>query len=232
VQIVKSIHVNCYENSLLIRVDQIGAACHTGFPTCYYRELTPANELVATRIRSFDPEVVYGANAQIELWLGAYQWLADHDLAAVSSTSRLLRGAEVPALVSRISEELLELGGVVSGDHGHLDQSSDILLEGSQVLYWLVLAELRSGRNVPRLASQFKATAGRDELPLAATMLELARDLESGSNALARRSPRIVAVVEQAARSVGLALRDIIEHDLSELRGRPYLAEYFASANV
>jgi len=28
-QIVKSIHVNCYENSLLIRVDQHGACCHT-----------------------------------------------------------------------------------------------------------------------------------------------------------------------------------------------------------
>ena len=60
-QTVKSIHVNCYENSLLIRVDQVGACCHTGFPTCYYRELTPGNELIETESQQFDPGTIYGA---------------------------------------------------------------------------------------------------------------------------------------------------------------------------
>ena len=37
---VKSIAVNCEENSLLLKVELVGqAACHTGHKSCYYREL-------------------------------------------------------------------------------------------------------------------------------------------------------------------------------------------------
>ncbi len=41
-QEVRAIYVNCEENSLLIRVTQHGgAACHTGYRSCYYRRLLP-----------------------------------------------------------------------------------------------------------------------------------------------------------------------------------------------
>ena len=90
VQLVTSIHVNCYENSLLIKVRQIGAACHTGFPTCYYRELAADNELVEIETRQFDPDAVYGLDEDraVTAWLGAYQWLAENDMLDVSETSR------------------------------------------------------------------------------------------------------------------------------------------------
>lgn len=39
VQVVKKMSVDCENNSLLIKVDQIGVACHRGEKTCYYREL-------------------------------------------------------------------------------------------------------------------------------------------------------------------------------------------------
>ena len=39
---VKSLAVNCEENSLLLKVRLLGnAACHTGHRSCYYRELVP-----------------------------------------------------------------------------------------------------------------------------------------------------------------------------------------------
>jgi phosphoribosyl-AMP cyclohydrolase len=60
VQEVRDIFVNCEENSLLIRVVQHGgAACHTGYRSCYHRRVLPDDtyEIVAERI--FDPEVVY-----------------------------------------------------------------------------------------------------------------------------------------------------------------------------
>ncbi|HZS79439.1 MAG TPA: phosphoribosyl-AMP cyclohydrolase [Ktedonobacteraceae bacterium] len=59
-QEVRGIYVNCEENSLLIRVVQHGdAACHTGYRSCYYRQLLPDNgyEIIAERV--FDPEKVY-----------------------------------------------------------------------------------------------------------------------------------------------------------------------------
>ncbi|KOA19951.1 phosphoribosyl-AMP cyclohydrolase [Clostridium homopropionicum DSM 5847] len=39
-QYVKSIAVDCDGDTLLVKVDQVGAACHTGSRTCFYRELT------------------------------------------------------------------------------------------------------------------------------------------------------------------------------------------------
>jgi phosphoribosyl-AMP cyclohydrolase len=38
-QLVDAIRVNCERNSLLLLVRQIGAVCHDGYSTCYYREI-------------------------------------------------------------------------------------------------------------------------------------------------------------------------------------------------
>ena len=45
VQIVKEIFYDCDEDTLLIKVEQVGSgACHTGNRTCFYRQLTMSNE--------------------------------------------------------------------------------------------------------------------------------------------------------------------------------------------
>lgn len=60
-QEVRAIYVNCEENSLLIRVVQHGqAACHTGYRSCYYRQLLPDGSYETVAERIFDPEAVYG----------------------------------------------------------------------------------------------------------------------------------------------------------------------------
>lgn len=41
VQEVKSISADCEGNSILVRVEQTGAACHTGEWTCYFKSLWP-----------------------------------------------------------------------------------------------------------------------------------------------------------------------------------------------
>ncbi|WP_194189741.1 phosphoribosyl-AMP cyclohydrolase [Clostridium chrysemydis] len=38
-QIVKDIKIDCDNDTILILVDQIGVACHTGKRSCFYREL-------------------------------------------------------------------------------------------------------------------------------------------------------------------------------------------------
>ena len=47
-QFVKAIYVNCESNSLLIEAEQVGAACHEGYRTCYYRRLSPAGDALET----------------------------------------------------------------------------------------------------------------------------------------------------------------------------------------
>ncbi len=39
-QAVKSVHLDCDGDAILLRVDQTGAACHTGNRTCFFTELS------------------------------------------------------------------------------------------------------------------------------------------------------------------------------------------------
>ena len=55
-QKVVKILTDCDEDCLLYLVEQKGAACHTGYASCFYRTLT--GEVVGTKV--FDPEKVYG----------------------------------------------------------------------------------------------------------------------------------------------------------------------------
>ena len=59
VQTVKEILVDCDEDTVLIKVDQAGgAACHTGFRTCFYRRVDGDRvETIGSPI--FDPKKVY-----------------------------------------------------------------------------------------------------------------------------------------------------------------------------
>jgi phosphoribosyl-AMP cyclohydrolase len=55
VQKVREILVDCDEDCLLYLVDQTGAACHTGYRTCFYRTLD--GDIIGERV--FDPSLVY-----------------------------------------------------------------------------------------------------------------------------------------------------------------------------
>ncbi len=62
VQEVKEIRVDCDNDCVLIRVNQIGeAACHTGYRSCFYR-IVKGDNLVVDSQRIFDPDKVYGDN--------------------------------------------------------------------------------------------------------------------------------------------------------------------------
>jgi len=41
IQKVREIRYDCEENSLLVIVDQVGVACHTGHRSCFYRKIEP-----------------------------------------------------------------------------------------------------------------------------------------------------------------------------------------------
>lgn len=60
IQKVKSIAVDCDGDALLIQVEQVGAACHEGYQSCFFRSLTDDGQGVCvTEQRLFDPNQVY-----------------------------------------------------------------------------------------------------------------------------------------------------------------------------
>src|SRR3989344_4681223 len=59
-QILKEIYVDCDQDCLLAKVEQIGdAACHTGMRSCFYRRVQNNGKLEAVGKKVFDPEKVY-----------------------------------------------------------------------------------------------------------------------------------------------------------------------------
>lgn len=166
-QEVRGIFVNCEETSLLIKVVQHGgAACHTGYRSCYYRRLLADDTYQVEAERIFDPEIVYGSRQtessndesdfhiaidyarteeqhklEVELrqLYGVYQYLRDNDMSEESNTSRLLQERSHSYLVARLADELQELADVQTGEHIHTDRENDTILEASQVGYWLML---------------------------------------------------------------------------------------------
>lgn len=58
VQRVQGIFVDCDADTILLKVQQHGAACHEGYRNCFFREVTPAGvNIIAERL--VDPATVY-----------------------------------------------------------------------------------------------------------------------------------------------------------------------------
>lgn len=57
-QFVKQILVDCDCDTILVKVEQAGAACHEGYRTCFFREVA-GNGLHVISERLVDPASVY-----------------------------------------------------------------------------------------------------------------------------------------------------------------------------
>ncbi|MCD6585649.1 MAG: phosphoribosyl-AMP cyclohydrolase [Desulfobacteraceae bacterium] len=59
VQLVKEIRVDCDDDTVILKVEQLGgAACHKGYRSCFYRKVEN-NTLTITEKPVFDPKEVY-----------------------------------------------------------------------------------------------------------------------------------------------------------------------------
>jgi len=59
VQSLKELIVDCDGDTLLLKVDQVGVACHTGRRSCFYRAVR-GGELIEIMPVEVDPKALYG----------------------------------------------------------------------------------------------------------------------------------------------------------------------------
>lgn len=58
VQRVREIYVDCDADAVLLKVEQVGAACHEGYESCFFRRYEDGHwQIVGARV--FDPKTVY-----------------------------------------------------------------------------------------------------------------------------------------------------------------------------
>ncbi|MCA9881157.1 MAG: phosphoribosyl-AMP cyclohydrolase [Thermomicrobiales bacterium] len=236
-QIVTDLRVNCERNSLLLSVIQQGAVCHDGYATCYYRRVNADGSLQIVEERQFNPAEVYGSSQPsgtslselTRAQMAAYQYLRDHDLGAQSGTSRLLRNTD-KSVAPRVADELLELAGVLAGEHHHDDPLADTQLEASQVIYWLLVEALRLGfgweQVRPDLSLAMPDAPPRDTtIALLRAAAQQWQSLTAGTLAQVQSTLSLVAV---ACHVAGADPLEVVSADLAALRSRPYLAAHFA----
>ena len=222
---VSELRVNCEGNSLLARVTLDGpGACHDGYRSCYYRRLAAEEDTFTTELlapRTFDPAVVYGAGTAEEharALYAAYERLRDTDLTATSGTSRRLRARDRDATarhaLARAHEELEELRGVLGGTHRHQGLPADVILEASQVSYWVMVAAIALGYVYdvwqPHMA-WLAGWAGADVAPSATS------DSEAAGAPLAACAA-LLTETGALCRQAGVRPENVLAADLAALR--------------
>lgn len=60
IQKIREIYVDCDNDTVLLRVEQVGgAACHTGYKSCFHKKIDRNGEESIVGKKIFDPERVY-----------------------------------------------------------------------------------------------------------------------------------------------------------------------------
>jgi hypothetical protein len=164
---------------------------------------------------------------------GAYEYLRDHDLAAVSTTSRLLHERDLAYLARRARDEMDELRGAVAGTHGHGGGRDDIVLEAYQTLYWLLLLAVAAGdryddvrpHELPAPGPHVERMTASDPFGLETHLLPQVSDPRQRRQALREG----LAIVAGQCHKANIAVEAAVQRDLAELRSRPYLAPYWVA---
>lgn len=60
VQKIREIYADCDEDTVLFKVEQLGgAACHTGYESCFHKRVDRSGQATVEGQKVFDPEKVY-----------------------------------------------------------------------------------------------------------------------------------------------------------------------------
>jgi len=59
---LREVYVDCDEDAILFKVEPVGAVCHEGYQTCFFRRLD-GDTLVVIEERLVSPEELYGKKA-------------------------------------------------------------------------------------------------------------------------------------------------------------------------
>jgi hypothetical protein len=166
---------------------------------------------------------------------GAYEYLRDTDLIEPSSTARLLHAPDYDLLAARLGQEVAELLGVLFGTHRHQGLPADLVLEGSQVCYWVFCNAV--ARRVPYDAlaphhalrdTDADRTGDPPDLLAYLRGADLAAQADPGR---LRALQAILRAVGRACRQTGVLPLTVVQYDLTAMEAKPYLAPYFAATS-
>ncbi len=137
-QMIKSINIDCDGDTLLVKVEQIEAACHTGHYSCFYRELAK-DGIKETSDKVFDEKSVYGDKSKI--LKEVYEVIVDRRIhPKEGSYTNYLFEKGIDKMLKKVGEEAAEVI-IASKNPGN----GELIYEISDLLYHLSVLMVERG---------------------------------------------------------------------------------------
>lgn len=149
IQAVKEILYDCDEDTLLIKVEQTGAACHTGHYSCFYRnadgqEIAPA---------VFDPDRVYDSPAGPGILYELYDIITDRQAKMPEgSYTTYLFDKGLDKILKKVGEENAEV--IIASKNRN---KSEVVYETSDLLYHLLVLLVEQGVSLEDIFKELKS---------------------------------------------------------------------------
>ena len=137
-QIIKSVNLDCDGDALLIKVEQVEAACHTGHYSCFYRELNK-DGIKEISEKVFDEKKVYGDKARI--LKEVYDVIVDRKInPKEGSYTNYLFEKGIDKILKKVGEEAAEV--IIASKN---TDNGEVIYEISDLIYHLSVLMVERG---------------------------------------------------------------------------------------
>lgn len=149
VQNVQELLYDCDEDTLLIKVEQIGAACHTGHYSCFYRNSD--RDEVAPPV--FDPGKVYNLQSGSGILYELYDVILDRqkNMPEGAYTTYLFEKG-LDKILKKVGEENAEV--IIASKNR---DKSEVVYETSDLLYHLMVLLVEQGVSLEDIFTELKS---------------------------------------------------------------------------
>lgn len=146
IQKIKSIEYDCYGNSLLISVEQVGNACHTGNKSCFYRKLENIE-------KDLDFDKYFKENSKENILDELYGVIEGRIRNKISdSYTYSLHKKGLDEIIKKFGEESMEI--VLSSKH---QSKKDMINEISDMVYHLLVLMVEKKITLEEVFSELKS---------------------------------------------------------------------------
>ncbi len=156
VQRVREIYFDCDEDALVIKAEQVVAACHTGRQSCFFRRLYPSADVPEELSRQqFDPEEVYGGSlAILQQIFDVIQDRRANPRADSYVSGLFAKGQD--QILKKVGEEATEL--VVASKNGNADA---IIYEAADLWFHALVLLGHHGITPSEIAQELRKRYGK-----------------------------------------------------------------------
>ena len=146
-QNVKNIMMDCDNDTLLLKVEQIGVACHTGRKSCFFTDLESGNEILDVEV---DTNAAYGVIDTLYHIIESRK----NDDPKKSYTAKLLKGKE-NSMLKKVVEEAGEFAFAVKDN-----DEEEIVYEAADLMYHCLVAMSSKNINPDRVKQEIARRFG------------------------------------------------------------------------